>query len=1126
MLLALLPFTGHAADFTTEANVTVDDIYFGLNLKKNGTVKYVTVKVNTNELTEGTDYNLETSGTGASAKVNYYTTAECTTKASLVSGSLTPVPGTYWVKIVPANNDNSNWAAGKVIVKKMPLKVAVANASKTFNNKSIEDPAEASGTYALGTVTSITLMEKSDWATTALSSGDQFNALKAKMTVGRNAGKDVKYNGATVDGYAYTITLSNDVKDCYTIEAANISGKYTINPAPFPTTMGTTGNTFAVTVKENEKVYNGSAQTAKVTLVDNNIGYTLTVKDYIVYYGGGTAVDQTDYDGGNGYQISFNTRGNYAAAASAVNLAITDDAATTDVDESKLNKLWIKKAPLGIYVDDLTKTYDGTETITGATFGFTGLVGADMTKEKPFGDNFEAVYVSGTTGSHIYEGTYGVKAQAISSPNFTGTTYSNYDPSFLEFGQLKVEKRKVTITVANKEKYFSAADNPTEWAYTVEAATTNGKTGALSTALAPATPGTPVADKTWLERAYTVVRNNADVEAVGTYSEALVLQEKEDATMKTAYNLTDAQLEEVKKVLDQYTIDEKKGTFKIKTASLTVTPRKKTITYGEDYNLADFEVIATNESNARVTLTKTPSVKFKNAAYNTENPKNAGVYVMVVEGEIAADGYDGANAVRNEGQFIINKKHAEVILEDQHLMVGDFEDALLANKVRFVEDATATEPVDALIDGDVIGFRLAFNEGSNSGEIADADVVTLTDAATANTGVTGYVDCSTWTIGTAFTAAQVTAYNTAITGGNVTTSTIIAPAHIYAIVKHNNALTGATKPGLQTSAATTGSYAKGVTIYPVASTTVNPNQNGNYDIAWTTGTPAVNAYFGKLYVVTNTGLALNSDDNDLANVQKLGAANTPITSAIKLDLNPRNAQKLPSTTARIWDAKQWNTLVLPFDIEVADLSQAFGYAIVNVVNPEKTTTNNVAFKLYMDKIPANTPFLIKTAKKLVDATTPALGFTTNGVVTFPAASRTIKAPTEAQMEGVDAGMGYKFVPVYQTKTVDNTQSVLRFLLGNYEKWAFIEKEGSSWTLVPLTAYVDLTPAGNAAHEVTFTMEEADGSTTTVRSIEADGIDNSVSEYAKGWYTINGMKLDAAPAQKGVYILNGKKVVVK
>ena len=30
----------------------------------------------------------------------------------------------------------------------------------------------------------------------------------------------------------------------------------------------------------------------------------------------------------------------------------------------------------------------------------------------------------------------------------------------------------------------------------------------------------------------------------------------------------------------------------------------------------------------------------------------------------------------------------------------------------------------------------------------------------------------------------------------------------------------------------------------------------------------------------------------------------------------------------------------------------------------------------------------------------------------------------------------------------------------------------------------------------------------------------------GWYTINGVKLNGKPTEKGIYIVNGRKVVVK
>jgi hypothetical protein len=39
-----------------------------------------------------------------------------------------------------------------------------------------------------------------------------------------------------------------------------------------------------------------------------------------------------------------------------------------------------------------------------------------------------------------------------------------------------------------------------------------------------------------------------------------------------------------------------------------------------------------------------------------------------------------------------------------------------------------------------------------------------------------------------------------------------------------------------------------------------------------------------------------------------------------------------------------------------------------------------------------------------------------------------------------------------------------------------------------------------------------------------GVDESAN--VQGWYTVNGMKLDKAPVEKGVYVKDGKKVVIK
>ena len=266
---------------------------------------------------------------------------------------------------------------------------------------------------------------------------------------------------------------------------------------------------------------------------------------------------------------------------------------------------------------------------------------------------------------------------------------------------------------------------------------------------------------------------------------------------------------------------------------------------------------------------------------------------------------------------------------------------------------------------------------------------------------------------------------------------------------------------------------------------------------------------GALTIKGNAGAAavLFADDATVAEEKVASLINTYKGQKINVEVELNRSQALGTTNCN-WAAEKWNTLCLPFDVTVRELSNQLGYAIVNVVDASKTTTGNVQFKLQMaGTIKANTPFVVKTDEAIADGK----------VLAF--AGKTI----EQGSASVDAGCGYEFVGVYDTKTLNKADSKLSFLRGNGEKWVFIgESSENTWNLVPMTAYIDLTPATNA-HEVTFTMQEADGSTTVIRNISAE---TASKLNAEGWYTINGMKLNAAPTEKGIYINNGKKVVLK
>ena len=270
---------------------------------------------------------------------------------------------------------------------------------------------------------------------------------------------------------------------------------------------------------------------------------------------------------------------------------------------------------------------------------------------------------------------------------------------------------------------------------------------------------------------------------------------------------------------------------------------------------------------------------------------------------------------------------------------------------------------------------------------------------------------------------------------------------------------------------------------------------------------------GKLIVGTGdaTPLALDANADQFAAIT---AANGE-TKTVNITL--RRNQTIGGKE-RAWKKAIWNCMVLPFDVTVPEISIAFGYAIVNVVDPANTTEGNVKFKLEMlNTIPANTPFFLKTFDDVAD----------DYVATF--LLKEIKAPETAypSVKASSDEIGYKFVGAYDTKTITgNNEEHLRFRLGNVDAWNNIGNgSAATWDIVPFNAYMDL-GATAGAREVVFTFEELDGSTTSIRSIDLEKADSAAGTNADGWYNLNGVKMQGAPTQKGIYIKDGKKVVLK
>ena len=743
-----------------------------------------------------------------------------------------------------------------------------------------------------------------------------------------------RVGGENAGNYAFTFEWTN--KNYSLTQATGDEDNFKINRKTITPT---------VTLGSEVLTYSGEALAPTITI---KVGNTVLDNDqFDIKYKKGTGSFGTAHTDAGDYtvQVTGKDDGNYDGTG-------TSTATFT-----------IKQAPLSVYVNNFSKVYTAEDgVITDATFAYSGLVGADASDDTPFDGTeaaFTAAYVSGEAGTHKNVGSYNLKPVLnADAGKYDAAKYANYSVTLLTTGKLTITEKAITVKpTAGQFKTFGAAD-PT---FTVDA----------SEAV--------TADQTTVAGAYTVTRTNADVNSVGNYKGVLTL------TKKTG--LSDA----IETILKNYTIKLEAGDFKINAATLYVYPENVTITYGDA--APALNVVATTEGGAVVTLTKTPTVKFKDL---DETPTAAGTYVLTLEGDAAADGYE--TIVPLDGQYIIKQKSLTIKPVAQTLHVGDKEEAL---SLYNIDDNKVT--FEGLVKGDEIGYKLEFNVGDGDGQIA----------------------------------------STKLTSGKLNTA----------------------EP-----------YAKGIKVTVVAATPEVPNDNDNYIIAATAT--------AKLTVVTAATLVLDTTDPEM--LDKIEAAKDQEMSVV-------------FTNAKTLKKGQWNTLVLPFETSVTELSGLLGYAVVDMLDEDNTNANTISLKLAFGTIPANTPFLVQPVdNKEINE------------VNF--GTKTIKYDAEPKAQD---GGNHALVGTYKGLTITDSEkqyyyspSQKKFLNANNNKIGIFG------------AY--LLDSNGAGSRPVIYIDEADGSTTAIDTATmTTGIDN-----AEGWHNLSGMKLQGAPTQKGVYIKNGKKFVVK
>lgn len=202
----------------------------------------------------------------------------------------------------------------------------------------------------------------------------------------------------------------------------------------------------------------------------------------------------------------------------------------------------------------------------------------------------------------------------------------------------------------------------------------------------------------------------------------------------------------------------------------------------------------------------------------------------------------------------------------------------------------------------------------------------------------------------------------------------------------------------------------------------------------------------------------------------------------------------------------WNTFCVPFALTQAQLEEAYGSGAV-AKYLSGVTTDGAAATLHFTPeegggIEANKAYLLYLTADVKEAKT------FSGVTLEPAGLCTTTVSDEN-------GGEYTFQGILKptTLTTDNTQYFLNSLGTN-----FVLPSNSTSAMKATRAYITVPAASGSAQGRQYSFD-FNGTTTGIDNVNISGLEDGA------WYTISGIRINR-PAAKGVYIHNGRKVIVK
>ena len=229
----------------------------------------------------------------------------------------------------------------------------------------------------------------------------------------------------------------------------------------------------------------------------------------------------------------------------------------------------------------------------------------------------------------------------------------------------------------------------------------------------------------------------------------------------------------------------------------------------------------------------------------------------------------------------------------------------------------------------------------------------------------------------------------------------------------------------------------------------------------------------------------------------------------------------------------WNTLCLPFSMNATQIAASdLAGATIKELNTETSNLNPADGTLTLNfttaydptdapsgSIVAGRPYIVKWATTGDNISNPV----------FPGVTISSTAPTAVEFDITGSSDKCQFVGQYSPFSIvasgatgsdqGNVNEIV--MLGSGSKLGYSQNPR---TLKCFRAhfYVPADPATGQALARRFVMDFGNGENTTgILTVTAD-----TSATTAGIYTLDGRRLQAEPTEKGVYIVNGKKTIIK